>query len=73
VKRAKGNADKAPKYRFDVSDPRFAQVQELFAQGRPDEGRAILCTLIDEFAASRARMDWTPQPIMAPSRVGVLA
>jgi hypothetical protein len=57
VKRAKGNADKAPKYRFDVSDPRFAQVQELFAQGRPDEGRAILCTLRDEFAASRARMD----------------
>ncbi|HZU97010.1 MAG TPA: hypothetical protein VFF73_09975 [Planctomycetota bacterium] len=69
MKRAKG---KAPKYRFDVSDPRFARVQELFATGHPDEGRAILRILRDEYTARRLERNWVPRPIMAPSRVGVL-
>jgi len=43
----------ATKCRFDVEDPRFARVQELFEKERPDEGRALLRELVDEFMARR--------------------
>jgi hypothetical protein len=35
--------------RFDVSDPRFARVQALFATLRPEEGRALLRKLLREW------------------------
>lgn len=52
------NADpNRPRMRLNPSDPRFVRAQELFAQQRPDEGRALLREMLREWLACHSRRE----------------